>query len=148
MRRSNFGGESIIGVVIAIAIVAILAAVAIPVWSQAVIRMRRSEAQATLQEMMQQQERHFTRFNSYIAFSASSTAPEFRWWSGRSARSSAYELEGRPCLGLEVRDCIELVATPGTSNVDSSFKDPQCERLTLTSSGQHLASGPGPNCWR
>lgn len=149
--RAGAKGESLVGVVAAMMIVAILAAMAVPLWSEAVIRMRRSEAQATLQELMQQQERHFTRFNSYIAFSASSAMPpasEFRWWSGRAARSSAYELEGKACDGQDIRDCIQLVATPGTSNVDSSFRDPQCERLILTSDGLQRATGPASNCWR
>ncbi|WP_028104060.1 type IV pilin protein [Pseudoduganella violaceinigra] len=151
MRRRGCRGESLLGVLVAIAIAAALAAVAVPVWSGAVVRLRRSEAQATLQELMQQQERHFTRFNSYVAFSANNLAAaagEFRWWSGRAAHSSAYELEGKACDGQEIRDCIQLVATPGTLNVDSSFKDPQCERLILTSSGLHLATGPAQNCWR
>ena len=100
---------------------------------------------------MQHQERHFTRFNTYVAFSAASTgqAPaQFRWWSGRAPKSSAYEVEGKACEGEQIRDCIQLVATPGTPKVDNSFKDPRCERLILTSTGLHLASGPGPGCWR
>lgn len=146
MKR-RAGGSTVVGVLIAAAIVAILAAVALPVWNEAIIRMRRSEAQAALQELMQQQERYFTRFNSYAAFSARSDN-EFRWWSGRAAHSSAYELEGKACDGQQIRDCIQLVATPGTSNVDANFRDPRCERLILTSSGLHLATGPARDCWR
>ncbi|MCE3263962.1 MAG: pilus assembly protein PilE [Pseudoduganella sp.] len=148
-RRAK--GESMIGILVAIVIAAILAAIAVPVWSEAVVRMRRSEAQAALQELMQQQERHFTRFNTYLAFSAASQGEaesRFRWWSGRAAHSSAYELEGKACEGEEIRDCVQLIASPGTAKVDGKFKDPQCERLILTSSGLHLASGPGPGCWR
>jgi type IV pilus assembly protein PilE len=144
--RASDGG-TLLGMLVALVIIGILSAIAMPVWSEAVIRMRRSEAQAALQELMQQQERHFTRFNSYVAFSAV-TDSEYRWWSGRSARSSAYELEGKACDGQQIRDCVQLVATPGTPKVDSRFRDPQCERLILTSSGLHLATGPSRNCWR
>jgi len=144
--RASAGG-TLLGMLVALVIICILAAVAMPVWSEAVIRMRRGEAQAALQELMQQQERHFTRFNSYVAFSAD-TDSEYRWWSGRNASSSAYELEGKACDGQEIRDCVQLVAKPGTPNVDSRFRDPQCERLILTSSGLHLATGPSRNCWR
>ncbi|WP_342119241.1 type IV pilin protein [Pseudoduganella sp. OTU4001] len=151
MNARHANGEGLIGILVAIAIVAVLASAAMPVWNEAVIRMRRSEAQATLQELMQQQERHFTRFNTYIAFSATGQGEaesQFRWWSGRAARSSAYEVEGKACDGQEIRDCIQLIATPGTANVDSNFKDIRCQRLILTSTGLHLASGPGPGCWR
>jgi len=147
MKARTSAGSTLLGILTTLAIIAILSAVAIPVWSEAVVRMRRSEAQAALQELMQQQERNFTRFNSYTAFSAKA-AGEYRWWSGRSASSSAYELEGKACDGQQIRDCIQLVATPGTPNVDSRFRDPQCERLILTSSGLHLATGPSRNCWR
>ncbi|HEY0587578.1 MAG TPA: type IV pilin protein [Pseudoduganella sp.] len=146
IARASTGG-TLLGMMSTLVIIGILSAVAVPVWSEAVIRMRRSEAQAALQELMQQQERHFTRFNSYAAFSAN-TGGEYRWWSGRTARSSAYELEGKACDGQQIRDCIQLVATPGTPNVDSRFRDPQCERLILTSSGLHLATGPSRSCWR
>lgn len=151
MKPRASDGASLIGMLVAMVIVGILATIAMPVWSDAVIRMRRSEAQAALQEMMQLQERHYTRFNSYTAFSARGSAQEnveYRWWSGRAPRSSAYELEGKACEGEEIRDCVQLIATPGTANVDQTFRDPQCERLILTSSGLHLASGPATNCWR
>jgi len=147
MTARTAAGGTLLGMLITLAIIAILSAVAIPVWSEVVIRMRRSEAQAALQELMQQQERHFTRFNSYTAFSARAVS-DYRWWSGRTASSSAYELEGKACDGQQIRDCIQLVATPGTPNVDSRFRDPQCERLILTSNGLHLATGPSRNCWR
>jgi len=145
--RSRAHGNTLIDVLIAVVIVAILVMVAAPAWHDAVVRMRRSEAQATMQELMQQQERHFTRFNSYAAFSALNES-EFRWWSGRAAHSSAYEVEGKACDGQQIRDCIQLIATPGTPNVDASFRDPKCERLILTSSGLHLATGPARDCWR
>lgn len=151
MKPRAAAGDGLVGLLIVIVMIGILAAVAMPVWSGAVVRMRRGEAQAALQELMQLQERHYTRFNSYVAFSMQDKVQadgEYRWWSGRAPRSSAYELEGKACEGEEIRDCIQLVATPGTANVDSNFKDPQCERLILTSSGLHLATGPASNCWR
>ncbi|MGW8391439.1 type IV pilin protein [Pseudoduganella sp. HUAS MS19] len=147
MNSRTSAGGTLLGMLTTLVIIGILTAVAIPVWNGAVIRMRRSEAQATLQELMQQQERHYTRFNSYVAFSAA-TGDEYRWWSGRTASSSAYELEGKACDGQQISDCIQVVATPGTPNVDGRFRDPQCERLILTSSGLHLATGPSRNCWR
>jgi len=149
MRR--VAGASLAGVLVALAIVAIMAAVALPVWRDAVVRMRRAEAQAALRELLQAQERHFTQFNTYLAFGVASGDPAargWRWWSGSSAASSAYELAGQACEGEPLSDCIALSATPGTANVDPTFRDPQCERLLLTSSGQQRATGPARDCWR
>lgn len=148
MRRPGF---SLIELMVALAILSVLAAVALPAWNGAVVRARRIEAQALLLALMQQQERYFTQHNTYIAFSSGATDPaarQFKWWSGRKAESSAYEIEGKACEGQEIRDCIQLVAMPGTRRVDGSFKDRQCEALTLTSTGLRLAAGPAPQCWR
>ena len=150
MKRTA-AGATLAGLLLALAIACLLAAAALPVWSQAVIAMRRAEAQAALQALMQQEERYYTQFNRYMAFSAASSDPaarQFRWWSGRQPASSAYEIEGRACAGQTIDSCIELLATPGTANVDAHFQDPQCARLTLTSTGLQQASGPGPRCWR
>jgi type IV pilus assembly protein PilE len=144
-------GLSLLEVLTVVAIAALLAAVAIPVFTEAVIAGKRAQAQAIMEELMQQQERYFSHFNTYIAFSASAAEPqarEFRWWSGISPSASAYELEGKACDGEDIRNCIQLIAKPGTSVVDHRFKDPQCEQLTLTSTGQRSATGPARTCWR
>ena len=112
--------------------------------------MHRIDAQVALLELMQEQERHFSRHNSYLAFSADSQdedARRFKWFSGRDAAGSAYELRGQACPGQTLQRCIELLALPGTARVDAHFKDPECETLSLTSDGQHRASGREQKCW-
>jgi type IV pilus assembly protein PilE len=149
MRR--IGGFTLIELMAVAAISAILAAVAYPAFELHVIRTRRTEAQSVLQELMQQQERYFSQHNRYIAFSADATDPEarlFRWFSGRSAATSAYEIAGRPCPEGDLAECIELVASPGTARVNTHFRDEECNQLTLRSTGAHLADGPVARCWR
>lgn len=144
-------GLALLDVLVAVAISMLLAAAAMPAFSDAVIAARRAEAQSLMEQLMQQQERYFTQFNTYIAFSAAAAEPaakQFQWWSGRSPERSAYELEGKACDGEDIRDCIQLVAKPGTDRVDHAFKDPQCQQLTLTSTGRRIATGPAKNCWR
>lgn len=143
-------GFSLIEVLVVVLIVAVLTAAALPSYQQYVIRSKRVEAQAMLLALMQQQERYFTQHNSYIAFSATAAEPEarrFQWWSGVSAPHSAYELEGVPCGDASIRDCVQLVATPGTARVDPHFKDAACEKLILGSDGRQSATGPAPRCW-
>jgi type IV pilus assembly protein PilE len=144
-------GFSLLEAMTAMAIMLLLACAALPVFQDAVIAAKRAEVQSTMEELMQQQERHFTQFNTYIAFSAAAAEPEaqqFRWWSGGSAPRSAYELEGKACDGDDIRNCIQLIARPGTALVDQHFKDPQCEQLTVTSTGRRSATGPAKTCWR
>jgi type IV pilus assembly protein PilE len=147
MKRSGF---SLFELAVVLVIIAVLAAQAMPAYTQHVIRTRRGEAQSALLKLMMQQERFHTQNNTYIAFSASATEPEarhFQWWSGANPKTSAYELEGKACDGELIAQCIQIVATPGTELVDNRFRDEDCKVLTLTSTGLRLASGPAAGCW-
>ncbi|MYM26153.1 prepilin-type N-terminal cleavage/methylation domain-containing protein [Duganella sp. FT135W] len=147
MKRAGF---SMIELLVVMVIVMILMAFAMPAYQQHVVRTRRSEAQSALLKLMMQQERFHSQHNSYIAFSAAATEPEarhFQWWSAASAPASAYEIEGKACDGELISQCIQVIARPGTALVDSRFRDNDCNMLTLTSTGQRLASGPASGCW-
>ena len=148
MRRSR--AFTLIEVMVVLLIMAILATVAYPNYASYVIKARRIEGQIALLDTLQKQERYYFEHNSYLAFSAeSSDADEkrFKWWSGSSAKNSAYELSGRACPGVSLRACIELQAIPGTGRVDPRFRDPDCETLTLGSTGEHRAGGKQSRCW-
>ncbi|WP_338758638.1 type IV pilin protein [Massilia sp. METH4] len=152
MKRMRHGsrGFTLIELMVVVALVGVLAALAYPGYRQHVVHARRTEAQVALQALMQQQERYFTQHNRYIAFGAGADTADarlFRWWSGTSAATSAYEIEGKACDGEDIADCVQLIATPGTTRVGRRFQDPSCDRLILTSTGLHLASGPATRCW-
>ncbi|NHZ82804.1 prepilin-type N-terminal cleavage/methylation domain-containing protein [Massilia sp. CCM 8695] len=148
MKRSQ--GFTLIETMIVMTIVVVLAALAYPGYQDFIIKARRAEAQAVLLELMQKQERYFTQHNRYLAFSADAGNPEqgyFKWWSGGSAKSSAYELRGHACEGQPITRCIIIEAIPGTDRVDSTFRDGDCKTLTLSSMGEHTASGSAAGCW-
>ena len=145
------GGFTLIELMVAVAVAGVLAAVAYPGYQLHVIRAKRTEAQVALQALMQQQERYFTQNNRYAAFGADvdgADAQLFRWWSGATPATSAYEIVGQACDGEDIADCLALVAIPGTGRVDHRYRDPTCDRLILTSTGQHLSTGPVASCWR
>jgi type IV pilus assembly protein PilE len=147
MKRAGF---SLIELLVVLVIVAVLTAAALPAYQQHVIRTRRSEAQSALLKLMMQQERFHSQHNTYIAFSAGvadAEARQFQWWSGASAPTSAYEIEGKACDGELISQCVQLIARPGTALVDSRFHDDDCRTLTLSSTGQRSASGTAPGCW-
>jgi type IV pilus assembly protein PilE len=144
-------GFTLIELLIVLALVLFLSVAAYPAYTEFATRVRRTEAQATLQLLMQQQERYYSRHGSYIAFSAESRdddARAFQWWSGINAAASAYEIEGKACEAESIRDCVQLIARPGTARVNASFRDKACDTLILTSTGLRLATGPSPHCWR
>ena len=143
-------GMTLVEVMIVLAIVMILTTLAYPSYAGYITKTRRIEGQIALVDRLQQQEGYFRRNNTYLAFGTASTDPaerQFRFWSGASAARSAYQIEGQACAGQSIAECIELVATPGTAQVDGRFKDPDCGVLTLDSAGRQGASGAAQNCW-
>ena len=143
-------GFSSIELLIVLVVAGVLAAAALPAYQRYVIRAKRAEAEAALEQLMQQQERYYTLNNSYIAFSSGAQDPAaraFKWWSGASAPNSAYELAGKACDDAPIDECIQLVAMPGTDKVDRQFRDDDCQQLTLVSTGLRTASGAAARCW-
>lgn len=143
-------GFTLVETLVVMAIVGILAAIAYPSYTAYLVKARRAEAQLVLLTVMQQQESFHTNHNTYLPFSGPPPTPEappFRWWSGASPELSAYEISGHACPDMPLQRCIELRATPGTTRVNSRFRDEECGILTLNSVGQYSASGPRKGCW-
>jgi type IV pilus assembly protein PilE len=143
-------GFTLVELMVVLAIVMILAKLAFAGYTGFIVKARRVEAQSALLMAMQDQERYYSQFNTYLAFSASQPGNEnmrVQWWLGASPRRSAYELSGQACEQRPLQSCIELRAQPGTGLVDPSFRDPECEMLTLDSTGRHGAGGRQTGCW-
>lgn len=148
MRRAP--AFTLVEVLLVLALILILSTLAYPTYREHLIKARRVEGQVALLETMQHQERYYSQHNRYLPFSADANLPQeqrFRWWSGKSAPESAYELSAQACPGQPFEQCIEVHAVPGSVRVDSAFRDPECETLILTSTGAYRATGSGTRCW-
>lgn len=149
MRR-RAAGFTLAELLVVLAVIALLGAVAYPSYSRQVVKARRIEAQMALVDTMQRQEQFRAQHRSYLAFSSqadSEDARQFKWWLGREAAASAYEIDGYACPGRAIAECIELRARPGTENVDAGFADAECGTLTYDSTGAQGASGTSERCW-
>lgn len=147
-------GFTLVELLAALVIMALLLALAVPAYHAHLVRARRVQGQATLLKLMQQQERYYSQNNTYIAFSAASEdaqGRQFQWWSGEDAEEgavrSAYEIDAIACPELAITQCVQLRARPGTSKVDQQFRDADCGVLTLRSTGERGSSGPAARCW-
>lgn len=150
MQNHRMQAFTLIEVLTVMAIVAVLASIAYPSYQESVRKTRRAEARAMMMQLMQQQERFYSQNTRYVAFSSQSSTVEgkkFKWYSGDSAASSAYEISGAACDGDTIENCVLLTAKPGTSKVNKSHKDPACGNLMLTSTGVKSASGNAARCW-
>ncbi|MBS1187164.1 MAG: type pilin protein [Burkholderiaceae bacterium] len=137
-------GFSLIELMIVVAVVAILAAVVYPSYQESVRKTKRAEGKTALMRDMQQQERDFSRTNSYTAFTDTSPG-NYKGFSGDSgASSAAYKIKAEACSTTKtISTCVLLTATP-------NFTDAKCGNLTLTSEGTKGASGTGGTdfCWK
>lgn len=142
-------GFSLIQVIVALAVVGILAGIAYPSYLEATRKAKRAEGRAALYQLMLQEERFYSQRNSYIAFSSGSASEDemrFKWFSGNSPETSAYEIKAEACSGDTIQNCVRLVAMPGTANVNANFEDSVCGNLALASTGEKDANTP--ECWR
>jgi type IV pilus assembly protein PilE len=139
MRKSH--GFTLIELMIVVAIVGILAAIAYPSYQQYTRRAARAQAEATMMNIMQNEERYFTSNNTYIA-SGANTFAEWSDPSGPSA-SSKYGITYAATGSLSTD--LKITATP-----QNGFADPDCGVLTLNNLGVKTATPPGTvaSCWK
>ena len=130
-------GFSLIELMIAVVIVGILAAVAIPMYSDYVTRSRRADGQATLMQVAQELERCYTQFSKYNDNSCSVVN------SGVVSETSDQGFYVVTANKLD-ESAFTLTATPQNEQAD----DTDCTALTLTHLGEQSATGNDTDsCW-
>lgn len=149
-------GFSLIELMITVAIIGLLAAIAYPAYTGSILKGKRAEGRAALLETMQQQERYFSQYGSYIAFTAGATGANgtvyssgadvtgrtipFKTTSGNSPSASAYRIGAGKCGSMNLNECVTLTAT--INGTDTEYGD-----LTLTSTGAKGCSTNNTKCW-
>ncbi|SVB92194.1 uncharacterized protein METZ01_LOCUS245048 [marine metagenome] len=130
-------GFSLIELMIAVVIVGILAAIAIPMYSDYVTRSRRADGQATLMQVAQELERCYTQFSKYNDNSCSVVN------GGVVSETSDQGFYVVTANKLD-ESAFTLTATPQDEQAD----DTDCGNLTLTHLGVQSATGPDKeSCW-
>jgi len=125
-------GFSLIELMIAVVIVGILAAIAIPMYSDYVTRSRRADGQATLMQVAQELERCYTQFSKYNDNSCSVVN------GGVVSETSDQGFYVVTANKLD-ESAFTLTATPQNEQAD----DTDCGELKLT----HLGNQLPPDCW-
>jgi len=125
-------GFSLIELMIAVVIVGILAAIAIPMYSDYVTRSRRADGQATLMQVAQELERCYTQFSKYNDNSCSVIN------GGVVSETSDQGFYVVTANKLD-ESAFTLIATPQNEQAD----DTDCGELKLT----HLGIQLPPDCW-
>ena len=130
--RARQYGMTLIELMIAVAIVAILAAVALPSYDNYVKKSRRSDAASQLLQIMQQQERFFLNNMTYttdlsdLGYTLSS--------GGVESDNGFYRVAGSTCAGAPITRCVLLTGTAlAAQDGDGS--------MTLNSRGEKTHAG-------
>jgi type IV pilus assembly protein PilE len=148
--RAGAAGFTLVEVMIVVAVVAILAAIAIPSYQDYITRSKRAAARQVLMEASQYLERNYTTAGCYdfantpacLARSGSATVQPstlLRAPSEGRISGQAYALTATPC-GVTGAGC--------PSGAETSFSDPGCGVLTLDQTGLRGASGAIATCWQ
>ncbi len=127
--KSVNSGFSLIELMVAVVIAAIVVSLAIPSYREYVVRANRSEAIEAIMATAGCHERRFTKFNAYAANSCPVTVPSGRYTISTTVQNSGqtYTISAAP-QGVQVKD--------------------GCGTLTYTNTGVEGSSGgTAADCW-
>ena len=127
-------GFTLIELMIVVAIVAILAAVAVPSYKKFVLEGRRAEGKAFALDIASRQERHWTQYSAYATnanFVANLGLPN-----GANSENNTYTAS-MPASG----DTFQVRVTP-------TFTDTDCGWLQLDNVGRRTNQTNDVECWR
>jgi type IV pilus assembly protein PilE len=157
MTRNRAKGFSLIELVVAMLVASMLAAIAIPSYSNYVRKTRRTEARSALLDIASLEERYYSTQNQY---SATWTDLGFPATAGAVTVGNGYYTVAVPGVGLAgaptataagVPATYTLIATPVAGS--DQAKDTTCASFTVTSAGTQSSLNSGgtdttSTCWK
>jgi type IV pilus assembly protein PilE len=133
-------GVTLIELLTVVGIVGLLAAIGYPLYLEQTAKGRRANAKAMLNQVMQQQERHYAANRTYAASLADlGFGPGPTWYTDNNTHTLTVGTCPPPNDALQ--RCVQVTAT-------AAVPDAKCTSLTLASNFARSATGSQPAiCW-
>lgn len=131
--RGNLG-FTLVELLIAVAVVAVLVGVGLPAYTGAVQKHRRGDAIAALQKLEFAQNGHYA---NHLAYAVSPAA----------LRLPAVSEDGHYDIVVERADAGGYDASARARADSPQRHDAACATLTLVQQGERVTRGPSPACW-
>lgn len=138
---SQSRGFTLLELMITVAIVAILAAIAIPSYYRYILRSNRSAAESVMQEIASAQERYMVDSRQ---FASSVSTLGYAVPDTVSANYKVVTVPTSSSVSAGTPPSYTVTATPQGNQVS----DTDCGTLTLNGDGSKSASGGASNCWK
>lgn len=151
-RAARQQGVTLLELVIAMVIVSIIAAVAVPSYTSYIQRSRRSEAKSALLNMASLEERYFSTTNTY------SQTPSDLGYGGAlpvTLGSGYYQVTAINVTAAVPPANAASVGTPASFTITATpfpgstqAADTACTSFTISSTGQQTSTGTLATCWQ
>jgi type IV pilus assembly protein PilE len=143
--RTRINGFTLIEILIVLVIIGVLTAIAIPSYQQYMVRAARHQAEATMLNLSQMEERFFTNNYTYYAMTTQPPNADPNGWSNFSGDS----------MGARKYDIIINAPIPGgaantyiiQASPSNGFADSGCGTLSLDNMGVKGSAGSPSTCW-
>ncbi|MCB1679557.1 MAG: type IV pilin protein [Halioglobus sp.] len=141
-RRAQHAGFTLIELMIAVVIVAVLMAISLPSYQESLRKGRRSDAKAGLADVANRQEGFMLDRSTYTT-----DMQELGYTSDPMVSEEGYyTIDAAACATGTIATCYVLTATPVAGGAQDD--DTRCTVFTLNSSGAKAATGSGgSSCW-
>ena len=131
-------GFTLIEVMIAVAIIALVAAIAVPSYSSYMIDARRTDAISFLSEVAGEQARFFSNNNQYAT-----SMKEL----GYGNADTFVSPEGHYVISVSNPTAVKFLLTAAPVTGGKQAGDSECASLTISNTGQKKSTGTNTDCW-